>query len=191
MTRDPDAHGVDERVAGVAGVERDFAAHVRDADAVAIAGDAAHNPAEQVSVPGSCGRIGLVIGVERAEAQAVEQRDRPRAHREDVADDAADSRGRSLVGLDRARVVVRLHLEDDRQAVADVDDARVLARSDEHALAGGRQAPEQRTRVLVGAMLGPHGAEHAELDLVGNAAERLDDEPVLRFGQPVALLDGR
>ena len=59
--------------------------------------------------------------VERAEAQRVHQRDRPRAHREDVADDAADAGGRALVGLDRRRVVVALDAHRDREAVADVD----------------------------------------------------------------------
>jgi hypothetical protein len=66
--------------------------------------------------------------VEIAEAQRVQQRDRPRAHREDVADDAADAGRRALIGLDERRVVVALHLEDRREAVADVDRAGVLAR---------------------------------------------------------------
>ena len=64
---------------------------------------------------------------ERAEAQRVEDGDRPRAHREDVAHDAADAGRRALVGLDRRRVVVRLDLEDGAAAVADVDGAGVLA----------------------------------------------------------------
>src|ERR671933_614490 len=43
-----------------------------------------------------------VIG--RAEPQRVHHADRPRAHGEDVADDAADARGGTLVRLDEARV---------------------------------------------------------------------------------------
>jgi hypothetical protein len=61
-----------------------------------------------------------------AEAQRVEHGDRPRADGEDVAQDAADAGGRALERLDRARVVVRLDLERDGQAVAHVDRARVL-----------------------------------------------------------------
>jgi hypothetical protein len=53
----------------------------------------------------------------------------PRAHGEDVAQDAADAGRRALIGLDVARVVVALHLEDGGLAVADVDDAGVLARA--------------------------------------------------------------
>ena len=60
---------------------------------------------------------------ELAEAQRVEDRDRPRADREDVAQDAADAGGRALERLDRARVVVRLDLERAREPVADVDTA--------------------------------------------------------------------
>ena len=66
--------------------------------------------------------------VGRAEAQRVEAGDRPRAHGEDVAQDAADAGRRALIGLDVARVVVALHLEHAGQPVADVDDAGVLAR---------------------------------------------------------------
>ena len=78
-------------------------------------------------------RCRLAALVERAEAQRVEQRDRPRAHREDVAQDAADAGGRALEGLDRRGVVVALDLERHGQAVADVDHAGVLARALQHA----------------------------------------------------------
>ena len=77
-----------------------------------------------------------------AEAQRVQAGDGPRAHREDVAQDAADARGRPLVRLDEARVVVRLHLEDGGEPVADVDDARVLARPLDDARPLRRQAPQ-------------------------------------------------
>ena len=63
-----------------------------------------------------------------AEAQAVEERDRAGAHGDDVAEDPADARRRALEGLDRGRMVVALDLERDGLALAEVDDARVLAR---------------------------------------------------------------
>ena len=106
VARDADAHGVDDRVARVGGIEADLAADVGDADAVAVARDPPDHAAEEVAVAGGFGLVGHVIGVERAEAEAVEQGDRPRAHGEDVANDAADTRRRALVGLDRARMVV-------------------------------------------------------------------------------------
>ncbi len=62
VARDADAHGVDERVARVARVEGHLAADVGDADAVAVAGDAADDPAEQVAVAGRRGGIGLGVG---------------------------------------------------------------------------------------------------------------------------------
>src|SRR3712207_7994829 len=49
--------------------------------------------------------------------------------------------GRALVGLDVARVVVRLDLEGHRVAVADVDHAGVLADADQQRLAA-RQVAE-------------------------------------------------
>ena len=83
-----DAHRVDERIRVVGGVEGAFAADVGDADAVAVVADAGDGAAE--------------APVGRAEAEPVEQRDRPRSHRDDVAQDAADPGGGALERLDGA-----------------------------------------------------------------------------------------
>src|SRR6266540_276672 len=61
-----DAHGVHQRVAGIAGREIDLAAERGHADAVAVVADPAHHAREQIAIA----RL-----VERAEAQAVEQGD--------------------------------------------------------------------------------------------------------------------
>ena len=82
----------------------------------------------------------LVRGLLRAaEAQRVEVGDRPRAHGEHVAQDAADAGGRALIRLDEARVVVALHLEDGGEPVADIDHAGILARPVDHPGRLGRQ----------------------------------------------------
>ena len=47
---DADAHGVDERVAGVGVLEDDLAADGGDAEAVAVAADAGDDAAEEVAV---------------------------------------------------------------------------------------------------------------------------------------------
>jgi hypothetical protein len=60
------------------------------------------------------------------EAQRIQQKLRPRAHREDIADDATHTGGCALERLDRAWVIVRFDLEGHCPAVANVDDARVL-----------------------------------------------------------------
>ena len=104
-------------------VEDGLAADVGQAEAVAVAADAGDDPGQHP--------VG-VVGVERAEAQRVHHRDRAGAHREDVADDAADAGRGALVGLDVRRVVVRLDLERDGVALADVEDAGVLADAGEH-----------------------------------------------------------
>ena len=51
---------------------------------------------------------------------------------------------RALVGLDRGRVVVALDADGDREPVADVDDARALARADEHPGASVGNRPRWR-----------------------------------------------
>ena len=118
--------------------------------------------------------------VERAEAQRIQHRDGPRAHGEDVAQDAAHAGGRALKRLDEAGVVVRFDLEGDRVAAADIDDAGVLARPLHHQLAARRQLLQVQARALVGAVLAPHHAEDAEFGVGGLAAEERDDLLVLR-----------
>ena len=136
-----DAERVDQRVALVAGVEDDLAADVGQAEAVAVAADAGDDAGQHP-------RGVRVVG--RAEAQRVHHRDRAGAHGEDVPDDAADPGGRALVGLDEGRMVVRLDLERDRAAVADVDDAGVLADAGEHAgRVGGAFSPNWRRCTLL------------------------------------------
>ena len=150
-----DGHRVDQDVAVIGGVEVHLAADGGHADAVAIAADAVDDAGDQVAHPG-------VVGP--AETQRVHVGDRPRAHGEHVAQDAADPGRRALVRLDVRGVVVRLHLEDRRLAVADVDDAGVLAWAADHLRTGSGQLLEVEAARFVAAMLGPHDREDAELD---------------------------
>ena len=146
VTEQPERHHVDERVLLVAGVEGDLAADGRHADGVPVGRDALDHAVQQVARP-------LVL--EPPEPQRVQDGDRPRTHREDVAQDAADARRGALHRLDRARVVVRFHLERQAPPLADVDDAGVLARALQHLRPLGRESPQQRPRVLVAAVLAP------------------------------------
>ena len=112
--QEPDAHRVDEAVVAIGLVEESLAADGRHAHRVPVRRDAADRARELMP------RLG--------EPQPVEKRNRPCAHRDDVAQDPADTRRGALERLDRARVVVALDLEGDRKTVAEVDDTGVLAR---------------------------------------------------------------
>jgi hypothetical protein len=162
--------GVDEDVAVVAGVEVDLAADGRHPEGVAVVANAGDDARDEVARP-------LVLG--RAEAERIERRDRPGAHGEHVAEDAADAGRSPLVGLDERGVVVALHLEDHRLAVADVDDAGVLARALDHPRPLGRQRPQPLLRGLVRAVLVPHRREDAELGKRRLAADQVDGALVL------------
>ena len=165
----PHAHRVDEAVGGVGRVEDGLAADRRHADAVAVVAD-----------PGD-GLLEVEVGL--AEPEPVEERDRPRSHRDHVAQDPADARRRALERLDRGRVVVRLDLERDRGAVAEVEHARVLAGPLQHALAGRRQPLQERGRVLVAAVLRPEEGEDRELEMVRVSPEQLPDTARFPVGQ--------
>ena len=78
-------------------------------------------------------------------------------------------------------MVVRLDLEGDGHAVADVNDAGVfLARAHENLGRLGGEGFEQRTRVLVAAMFAPHHGENAELGIARQAAAE-DDLGIGKF----------
>ena len=123
------------------------------------------------------------------EAQAVEQRNRARAHRDDVAEDPADSRRGTLERLDGGRVVVALDLERDREAVAEVENARVLPWPLEHTLPVARQPLQQQRRMLVAAVLRPEKREDRELEVVRVACEERADALVLPVGQAEGAME--
>jgi len=95
------------------------------------------------------------VPVRLGEAKPVEQRDRARAHGNDVAQDPTHPGRRPLERLHGRRVVVALDLERDREPVAEVEHARVLARPLEYARPRAGQPLQQERRVLVAAVLRP------------------------------------
>ena len=102
------------------------------------------------------------------------------AHGDDVADDSADARGRTLVGFDEAGAVVAFDLERHGPAVTDVYDTGVLADADEQVLLHvlGDLVTELREvdlRGLVRAVLGPHDRVHRQFRRGGATSEDLLD----------------
>ena len=178
LSEDPDAHRIDEGISGIAGREIDFTTEGRHTDAVAVVADAAHHAREQIAVP----RL-----VERAEAEAVEQRDGPSAHREDVAQNPAGPCGRALVGLHGGGVIVRLDLERDCPAVRKSQDAGVFTGALHDLRPGRGEAFEDGSRVLVGAVLAPQRRENPQLGERGRPAEQREDAFVF-FGCEVVFL---
>ena len=127
------------------------------------------------------------LGVIRAaKAERVHRSNRACAHGEDIAQNAAHAGGRTLVGFDVGGVVVALHLEDQRLAIADIDHACVFAGAADHLRAIGGQGAQPFLGGLVGAMLVPHGRENAHLGVVWLAPEDVDDLGVFLGGEPVA-----
>ena len=122
---------------------------------------------------------------ERTEPKAVHRGDRPRAHREDVAQNSADAGRRALEWFDEGRMIVRFDLECDGQTVADIDDAGVFARTLEDGRSFCRQTAQMDARALVAAVLAPHDAENAEFRQLGLAFEDADDLLVFGFGESV------
>ena len=87
-------------------------------------------------------------------------------------------------------MVVRLDLERDRRAFAEVEDSGVLARPLEDALAGGRQPLQERRGVLVAAVLRPEEGEDRKLEMVRVAPEQLPDTVGFPVGQTKGAMKG-
>ena len=148
------------------------AAHRGHADAVAVAADAGHHPGGRGG-----GLRGSVSGPKRSESSSATGR-MPIAKMSRRMPPAPV--GRPLVRLQRRGVVVRLHLEDRAPAVAEVYGAGVLLpHLREHVRPLGREVVEERSRVLVPAVLRPQRAGHAQLHLGGLAVEHADQPRVL------------
>ena len=177
---DANGHRVDEDVAVVCGVEIGLARDCRHPDAIAVAADPGDNALDQMLHLGMLGT---------PEAQCIGVGDGPRAHGEDIAQDAANPGRRALIGFDVAGVVVALHLEDGSLPIADIDHARVLAGAADHPGRFGRQFLQVQARALVGAMLRPHHRKDAELDHIGLAPQRIEHALVF-LGAETVLLDG-
>ena len=173
-----DAEDVDEGVPRVRGRDRDLPPDRRAPEAVPVMRDAGHHPAQEVTAPGI---------VERPEPEGVEESDRTRAHREDVAEDAAHTRRRPLERLDERRVVVALDLQGQGESISDVDHASVLTRPLEDVGGAGREPSQEGAGGLVGAVLGPEGGEEPNLRVRGVALEH-DEDPIVLFArEPVSL----
>jgi hypothetical protein len=86
-------------------------------------------------------------------------------------------------------MVVAFDLEGDRLAAAEVEDAGVLARPLEDALARRRQSLQQQRRVLVPAVLRPEEREDGELEVVGITLEQVADSLELPVREPESAME--
>src|SRR5450755_853662 len=97
---------VHQGIAVVTLFEHALPAHRGNAKTVAIVRDARYHALQDALVASPGLRI-----VQPPEANRIQHRDRPRAHREDIAQNAAHARRRTLERLYEAGVVVRFNLE--------------------------------------------------------------------------------
>src|SRR5271157_5539262 len=177
--------GGHQRISRVATFELHLAADVGDAEAVSVRGDATDHTFEHRVVLVQSSLIEAGLRRDRTEAQGVHDRERTRAHGEDVAQNAANAGRGSLERLDERRMIVRLDLEGAGPSIADVNDARVLARPLHHAAAVRRESLQVHSRRLVGAVLAPHHAEDAQLGERRLAPERFQNAVVFFRRDPM------
>ena len=120
---------VHQRITVVAGFENRLAAHRRHTKTITVMRDAADYAFEDALIAVAKLRV-----VEWAETQRIQDRERPRAHGKNVAQNTTDAGSRSLKRFDEAGMIVRLDLERDGIAIANIDNPRVLAGADQNAI---------------------------------------------------------
>jgi len=86
-------------------------------------------------------------------------------------------------------MVVRLDLEGDGDAFAEVEDAGVLSRPLEDALALRGKPLQKRRRVLVPAVLGPEQREDGELEMVRLSPQQRLDTVRLPVGETESAVE--
>ena len=195
-----DTAGEHERIRGETRVVQDRAGDGRQADLVAVVGDAVdHAVTDSQRVQRAVWHAGQ-RRVGWAETQDVGDGDRLVGDPEDVADDPADSGVGAAERFDRRRVIVRFGLESDRRIAPESDDARVADECrlhercidrvgavaqhlDERGTILAVVGRDRRSERLVGAVFAPRLGERFELDVGGLAPEigvvRLDDAEFL------------
>ena len=168
---------VHEAVAGIRRVETNLTTNGRHAEAVAVAANALNHAVDEL--------FGFrVIGC--TERERVHRCNRTGAHCEYVAEDAADTRCRTLIGFDVGRVVVAFHFEHDRLTVADIDNTSVLARTADHLRAFGRQTAEPFLGRLIRTVFVPHRREDAQLGKCRLSSDNLEDTFILIWLEAVS-----
>src|SRR5262249_1394549 len=150
LLKDAQCEGIHQRVLRVAARENNFAANRRNSETVSVRSDAGNHALNNM--------FGFRV-LWRPEPEAVHRGYRPRAHREDIAEDAANTGRGPLKRLNIRRMVVRFDLKRNRQAFADIDDAGILARSLQNGRPFGRQTAQMNPGTLVRAVFAPHHAE--------------------------------
>ncbi|MNM84584.1 hypothetical protein D3C81_966760 [compost metagenome] len=73
-------------------------------------------------------------------------------------------------------------LEYNRLVVADIDDPSAFARPHQHAWTAGGKPPQQRLRIFVGTVFGPHDAKHADFRIIRLAPEEPANQFVFAVG---------
>ena len=126
---------------------------------------------------------------DRTKAQRVQAKLRACAHRENVANDSADTSRGALERLDGARMIVALDLERDRPAIANIHHAGIFfAGFDQNVWTGGGKFLQLSSRIFVRAVFTPHDRENAQLGKVRLATEDFFD-PLELFRSEAVPLD--
>src|SRR2546423_1889718 len=84
-------------------------------------------------------------------------------------------------------MIVRLDLECDRESIADIDNAGILAGTLQHRRTLRRQPAQMDARTLVAAVFAPHHTENSELRQRRLAFQDRDDLLVFAVGDSVLL----
>ena len=134
--------------------------------------------------------------INRPKSQCVQIGDRARAHREDVTHDPANAGCCTLIGLNKAGMVMAFHFENCRKrffplARTNIDNACIFAGPANHPRGRCGEFFQMAARRFVRAMLRPHHGKNAELQIIWCPAQMTLNAIIFFLGQAVALNGSR
>ena len=153
MTQHAEAKNVYQRIALEAFIEINLAANGRDPYAISVVCDTGDDTREQSAI--RCdfrfSNFGTRIFIrDRSKSQRVQAKLRTCAHGENIPNDSAHSGGCALERLNSAGMIVALHLERDRPAIANIDNARIFfAGLDQNVWTGGGKFSQFFPRIFI------------------------------------------
>ena len=162
LARNSQRQRVHERILRVARLKTNFSANRRHAKTISVVRDSTNHTIEDAAIGFGYGGISgsraearhyRTVGRCRAEArhyrtvlcdrpkpQRIQHRNRPRAHRKNIAQNSADTGRRALKRFDITGMIVRFDFERRDQTVANIHHAGVFARSLYHQFPARRQS---------------------------------------------------
>ena len=133
-----------------------------------------------VAIPGNTGDHALnqmtVLGlVQFAKSKGIKKSNGPSTHGKNIAQDATNSRRRTLKWLDKRRVIVGFHFKHGGKPISNIHSSGILPGPLNHPFPFSGKTFQMNPGTLIGAMLTPHNRKHTKFGEIRLAPKVRED----------------